>query len=125
VLQPGAEAPFAYRQFWCWTPPDRPALAIVTDTRGGRAGSSKHRKFIVEFTSDLFGDEARNATIKPTLTLSVGSIVSIRSFPSRERKTFRVLFELDFGGESSAELRLVLEAAGKPVSETWLYRWTA
>jgi glucans biosynthesis protein len=35
-----------------------------------------------------------------------------------------VLFEIDPGGESFSELRLVIEAQGKPVSETWIYRWT-
>jgi glucans biosynthesis protein len=34
------------------------------------------------------------------------------------------LFEIDPGGENFAELRLVVEAQGKPVSETWIYRWT-
>ncbi len=36
----------------------------------------------------------------------------------------RVGFDLDIGTETVSELRLVLEAAGKPLSETWLYRWT-
>jgi glucans biosynthesis protein len=31
---------------------------------------------------------------------------------------------MDFGSDTLSELRLVLEAGGKPVSETWLYRWT-
>jgi glucans biosynthesis protein len=39
--------------------------------------------------------------------------------------TCRVSFELDAGGESFSELRLVVEAAGKPISETWIYRWTS
>jgi len=32
---------------------------------------------------------------------------------------------MDFGSDTLAELRLLLEAGGKPASETWLYRWTA
>ncbi len=59
------------------------------------------------------------------LTTSVGTVVSLRPFFSRERKTCRILFELDFGSETLSELRLLLEVAGKPASETWLYRWTA
>ncbi len=125
VLQAGAEAAFAYRQFWCWTPPDRPPQAVVTDTRSGRGSAPKRRRFLVEFTSDAFADPQRSQDIKPNLSASVGNVTSIRQFLSKERKTLRVLFELDFGGEGVAELRLVLQAAGKPVSETWLYRWTA
>ncbi len=45
-------------------------------------------------------------------------------FAYAERKTVRVSFELDPGNENACEMRLVLEAAGKPISETWLYRWT-
>ncbi len=41
VLDPAVEASFSYRQFWCWTPPDRPPLATVTDTRIGRLGSTQ------------------------------------------------------------------------------------
>ena len=59
------------------------------------------------------------------LSVSTGSITSTQTFYSKERKTCRVLFEIDPGGENVAEMRLVLERDGKPVSETWLYRWTA
>ena len=125
VLQPGAEAPFAYRQFWCWTPPDHPMQAIVTNTRGGRGSTPKRRRFIVEFTGERFADVQAGTDTQPRLSTSAGTIVSVRPIVSAERKTLRVLFEIEFGGEQLAELRLVLEAAGQPVSETWLYRWTA
>ncbi len=125
VLQAGAEAAFAYRQYWCWTPPDRPLMATVTATRGGRGSTGKRHRFVVEFTSDMFADPQRGTDIQQALSSSAGTIVFVRAFLSRERKTYRVLFELDFAGESSSELRLVLQSAGKPVSETWLYRWTA
>lgn len=125
VLDPSAEASFSYRQFWCWTPPDRPHLATVTDTRIGRVGGTKRRRFVVEFTGDLFADPARILDMKPTLTASAGTVAGVKTFLSRERKTCRVMFDMDFGGETLSELRLVLELGGKPVSETWLYRWTA
>jgi glucans biosynthesis protein len=31
---------------------------------------------------------------------------------------------VDPGNEALSELRLQLEAQGKPVSESWMYRWT-
>ena len=125
VLDPAAEASFSYRQFWCWTPPDRPPLAVVTDTRIGRVGTSRKRRFVVEFTGEVFADPARVLDMKPVLTASVGVVAPARTFLSRERKTCRVLFDVDFGGDTLSELRLVLELGGKPLSETWLYRWTA
>ena len=48
----------------------------------------------------------------------------MQTFVDRDRKAYRVLFELDPGGADSSELRLVLESKGERVSETWLYRWT-
>ena len=36
----------------------------------------------------------------------------------------RVIFDMDAGSEALSELRLLLESQGKPISETWLYRWT-
>jgi glucans biosynthesis protein len=125
VLNPKAEASFAYRQVWCWTPPDRPPLAVVTDTRIGRVGSTKRRRFVVEFTGEVFAEPARLLDMKPALTASAGTVASVKTFVSRERKTCRVLFDADFGGDTLSELRLALELGGKPVSETWLYRWTA
>ena len=53
-----------------------------------------------------------------------GQIVAIRVYPYKERRSVRVVFDLDPGSESFCELRMVLKAANKPVSETWLYRWT-
>jgi len=62
--------------------------------------------------------------IKPNLNASPGSLAGLRTFTSADKKSCRILFELDPGNETYSELRLVMEAAGKPISETWLYRWT-
>ena len=126
-LLAGVEAPFAYRQFWCWTPPERPGLAIVTTSRAGRApgpAGGKRRRFLVEFSSDAFAD-ARNMDVRLNLTAGGGSIIAPRTFCYPERKAYRVMFDLDPGSETASELRLALEIGGKAISETWLFRWTA
>ena len=125
ALQPNVEAQFAYRQFWCWTPPERPALAIAATSRSGRGSAPKRRRFVVDFFGDIFADPTRNTDIKPVLTTNPGTTSGMRSFLSKDRKSFRVYFEIDPGADNYCEMRLVLEAAGKPVSETWLYRWTS
>ncbi|WP_245423857.1 glucan biosynthesis protein [Methylovirgula sp. 4M-Z18] len=122
VLAANSETQFAYRQFWCWHPPAQPPLAHVTGARSGKAG--KRRRFMVDFAGDILGDPAQSGDIKANLWAGAGTISNVRSFPSRETKTFRVSFDLDPGSETLAELRLVLENGGKPMSETWLYRWT-
>ena len=66
----------------------------------------------------------RASEFKLNLSASPGQIINPRLIISSERKSARVLFELDPGGENAVELRLLLESGDKPVSETWLYRWT-
>ena len=124
-LQPNVETAFAYRQSWCWTPLQRPPMPVVTDTRVGRGSSGKRKRFLVEFSGEPFADPQHTADLKPTVSSSVGAVSGVRTFTSKDNKTFRVLFELDPASEVLAELRLVLEQGGKPASETWLYRWTA
>jgi glucans biosynthesis protein len=122
AIAANAEVAYAYRQFWCWSPPARPPLATVTETRAGKVG--KWRRFAVEFSSDSFAKPEHLGEIKPTLTANPGKITAIRTFLSKERMTYRVVFDLEPASDGFSEFRLVLEADGKPVSETWLYRWT-
>ena len=127
-LPAGTEASFAYRQFWCWTPPTRPPGAVAMQSRSGRPPGatvgSRRRRFLVEFIGDVFAETARNQDISANLAVSAGTIISARNFVNSERKSCRVLFDLDAGSEPLIELRLQLEAQGKPISENWLYRWT-
>ena len=59
------------------------------------------------------------------ITATPGQIASSRVYPYKERRSIRVVFDLDPGSESLSELRVLLKSADQPVSETWLYRWTA
>jgi periplasmic glucans biosynthesis protein len=124
ALAAGSETFHAYRQFWCWNPPEQPALAIVTQSRSGQGSTIKRRRFLVEFTGDILSVPQNAAVMKPNLNASPGSIVFLRTFSSADKKTCRILFEIDPGSESYSEMRLVLESEGNPISETWLYRWT-
>jgi glucans biosynthesis protein len=119
----GSEASFAYRQFWCWTPPDRPPMATVAGTRIGRGSGGRRRRFLVDFVGDtLPGIPPQD--VRAALTAGPGAIQGARVIAHPHRKMVRISFELDPGSENASEMRLVLEAGGKPISETWLYRWT-
>jgi glucans biosynthesis protein len=122
-LAAGATLSFAYRQFWCWTPPARPSLAACVDSRTGKAG--KRRRFLVEMAGDIFADPQKSAAASADIHTSKGQIVSTRLFAYKERRSVRVVFDLDPGSETYAEIRLSLRVGDQPASETWLYRWTA
>jgi glucans biosynthesis protein len=93
------------------------------NSRMGKVG--KRWRFVVEFVSDQFADPQKAAEVSPTIEANPGQIVSIHAYPYKDRHSIRVVFDLDPGSETFSEMRLVLKAANKPVSETWLYRWTA
>ncbi|KAB1067908.1 glucan biosynthesis protein [Methylobacterium planeticum] len=122
ALAAGAETRFAYRQFWCWEPPERPPVARVTGTRSGHGSGGTRRLFLVDFTGEgLFAEEGGLETV---LGASPGGIARQSLYPYPERGTVRVAFELDPGSERACELRLALTRGGRAVTETWLYRWT-
>jgi glucans biosynthesis protein len=122
-LAQGASVSFAYRQFWCWTPPAHSDGAIVMNSRVGKFG--KRWRFVVEFASEQFADPQKAAEASPAIEANPGQIVAFRAYPYKERHSVRVVFDLEPGSEGFSEMRMVLKAANKPVSETWLYRWTA
>ena len=128
AIAAGGEASFAYRQIWCWTPPDRPPGAIVALSRGGRPpgapANTRRRRFMIDFSGDAIADQQRVAEMSPQVHTSAGSISNVRTMVNRERKTYRVMFDLDPGAEPITEVRVQLDAHGKPVSESWIYRWT-
>ena len=113
----------AYRQFWCWSPPSRPPLASCVSSRRGKVGA--HQRFAVEMEGDLFADPAKAAAASADVHAAPGKIVSVRLFPNKDRRSVRVVFDLDPGSETYSELRLTLSVDNQPASETWLYRWTA
>ena len=139
VLPARAEVGFRYRALWCWqlpAPPSAaaaaaapaapPALAAVTGSRSGRGASGTRRLFLVDFLGDgLFdGAGAVLPDLAATVTAGPGAIARQTLYPYPDRRTVRVAFELDPGGEHACELRLVLKSGERPASETWLYRWT-
>ena len=117
----GTERAIAYRQSWGWDAPERLRLAPVTATRSGRGSAEGRRLFAVDFSGDDFGAEPELRTV---LTASPGTILNRRLYRYPERRTVRVAFELDPAGAKACELRLLLRREDRPVTETWLYRWT-
>lgn len=128
AISANSETNFSYRQWWCWAPNEQPQLAMVRRSRAGRSPgappNARRRRFMVEFRGDLLADAARHPDVVARVSTGHGSIVNTRTVVSRPEKAARVTFDVDAGSENQAELRLILESAGRPISETWLYRWT-
>lgn len=115
----------AYRQHWGWDRPAPPPLARVAASRGGRGSAGSRRLFLVDFAGEAL---AGAGGLDLALSAAPGTITRQQLLPDPGAETpgtrARVAFELDPGSERASELRLQLRRGDRPVSETWLYRWT-
>jgi periplasmic glucans biosynthesis protein len=133
-LQGGETYAYQYRLTWCVEPPIRSNFARVAQTRVGASPQHKGmRQFFVDFAGtddfklcddvdDFCG--ATNGNVE--LTASVGAIVNVAIRRNRISGGHRISFEYQPAvGAVDADLRCCLLTEGKPVSEIWIYRWTA
>jgi periplasmic glucans biosynthesis protein len=123
-MRPGEEYNFVYRLHWLPVAKGNPELAQLVDTRIGTA-SNRGRLFVL----DAVGGKAEEVPAKalPTLDLrtSAGEIHNPVVQPNPHTGGWRVHFHLVPGSARLAELRAVLTFNDRPLTETWLYRWTA
>jgi glucans biosynthesis protein len=120
----------SYRLHWCWEPPGDPALATVTQARCGLTLDQKNRQFIVDFAGGALAnrsDDTKPDPVKPDVDLGSdkGKIENTTLQLMPGGKAWRLSFQLATDGEKIIETHARLLSGGKPVSETWIYRWTA
>jgi periplasmic glucans biosynthesis protein len=133
-LRPGAAYTYRYRLTWCAEPPIRVNFATVAQTLVGASPQHKgYRQFCVDFkgaeefklcddADDFCGAKSGNVE----LTASAGAVVDVALRRNRIAGGHRVCFDYQPAGDAGeADLRCFLVAGGKPVSEVWVYRWTA
>jgi len=121
VIPAGKPWRTSYRIRWTDTPRVLPRLGRVTATRTGPTRDGKRRLFVVEFVGA--GGETEGLTLE--LSSSQGRISNAQLQPNRLTKGIRASFELAPGDAKLAELRMRIVRGDRPVTETWLYRWTA
>ena len=119
--EPGSAFSYAYRMHWTDIIPVAWAGARVDATRIGDAPNGA-TKFVVDFRGPSVAD-AQQLPVA-AVTASPGTISNVSVHANPEIDGVRVSFELTPGGTDLSELRLVLKLGDRPVSETWLYRWT-
>ena len=119
-LQAKSEHGFLYRLHWGTAAPIRSDLARFQPFRTGPA--EKGRVFVID---TIGGKPAPNARAEARVTANAGTVQNVVAIPNPEQGGWRVSFELQPGDAKSVELRATLMQAETPLSETWVYRWTA
>lgn len=121
----GTEVRQTYRLHWTDRWPPAGALQLA-QARLSAAGIAHHRNepdtrlFVIDFAGgNLSGD------VTAEVSTGQGLILNPVTQANPEIGGIRVHFELDPQGSEFAELRVRLVRGQEPVSETWLYRWTA
>lgn len=131
-LAAGREHRFDYRLHWCAKHAWRPELATVARTSVG-AGDNGARLIVIDLeggrlttlASDARPRVAPDAQPRAVVWASAGQVANAVAHANAGTGGWRVSLQLQPGDARAVELRVVLEDAAGPLSETWLYRWTA
>lgn len=124
ALAAGREHRFDYRLHWCDRHEWLPQLATVAGTRIG-AGGKGARRVVIDLAGGALARLPAGSEPRAVVWASKGKVANVVAHAMPAPGSWRVAFELEPGQERSVELRMRLEDARGPLSETWLYRWTA
>jgi glucans biosynthesis protein len=120
-LTAGHPAEFAYRLIWLAEPALPKGLGKIVATRSGASLDGKRRVFILDFV----GAGEKTDGLRLDAGASRGRIWYPALVPNSAIGGLRASFELDPNDSDLVELRLRILRGDKPITETWLYRWTA
>ena len=130
-VEAGSEWRFKYRLYWGREAPVRPELAQIAATRvgvGGPPGQPKDgeiRKFVIDFQGGQLKDLPANAPVEAAVTVVQGELTLPITRKNEVTGGWRVFFDLYPAGGEPVELRCTLRLGDKPLTETWIYQWTA
>ncbi len=120
-LTAGHPAEFAYRLIWLADPGLPKGLGKIVATHSGASLDGKRRVFILDFVGA--GEKADG--LRLDAGASRGRIWYPALMPNSAIGGLRASFELDPNDSDLVELRLRILRGDRPITETWLYRWTA
>jgi glucans biosynthesis protein len=115
----------AYRLHWCWEPAQDPGLAQVTQTRCGLSFDMKNRQFVLDFAGGSLKGRANAEPPDIDVSADKGHVHDATLQPMAGGQAWRLSFQLATGDEKLIELHARLLDAGRPITETWAYRWTS
>jgi glucans biosynthesis protein len=125
-LAAGKAHSFNYTLSWPDQAPRSWSGAFVSATRAGLINGPQRRSGFIQFAVDFNGLSLPPGADLPVARVeaSTGAVSTpvVQANPSIDG--LRVSFSLDPKAATTSELRLALYHKDKPISETWLYRWT-
>jgi glucans biosynthesis protein len=113
-----------YRLHWCWAAPGVVTLAQVMQTRCGESWDQKHRQFVIDFVGDALKPWTADKPPGLDVGCDKGQIVHAVAQPNPDISGWRISIELDPQDNKLIELHARLMDGEKPLTETWIYRWT-
>lgn len=118
--QPGTGYTVSYDMKWSLLTPAMPDVAVASNTFAGVNPTSGKQLFVIDYDNI---PEALSEGIEADVSASAGKILNPVIKTNPETGKIRLSFELEAPNTDVAELRALLTKGGKPVTETWLYRW--
>ncbi|WP_102110060.1 glucan biosynthesis protein [Oceaniglobus roseus] len=124
VLSAGQPFDFEYGMLWGDAPKGLPDLARVMNTRIGKGFDRVRTVCVVDFEDHpLLQEEPEKYAARVHDDQGVVSVGVIQRNPGTGG--LRLSFSFDPAGAAALELRAQLVRNDTPVTEVWLYRWTA
>jgi glucans biosynthesis protein len=124
-LKAKGEYTLNYRLHWCWSVPFASPLATVAATRCGLAWDQKNRQFVIDFAGGALKSRRTSALPAIDIGASKGNVENAVVEANPAIGGWRLSFQLATGGEKLAEMHARLMDGETPLTETWIYRWTA
>ncbi len=125
-VAPGAKSEVRYtcRLHWSDAPPMGSKLGQVQATRTGAGSGKGSRVFVLDIAGEALAGLPPDTKLRPDVTSDKGKLQNVVLIAAPELGGWRLSFEL-VPDADVIELHARLMNGDTPVSETWLYRWTA
>jgi len=120
-LSAGKPAHYAYHIAWLGEPKLPKGLGEAVASRSGASLDGKRRVFQIDFV----GAGEKIDGLRVDLGASMGKLSNVTLTSNPDLHGLRASFEIDPNNADLIELRLRVMRDNQPVTETWLYRWTA
>ncbi len=116
----------SYRLHWCWSAPGASGkVAEIAQTRCGLSWDQKRRLFVIDAAGPRLKQMPAGASPTLDATAAGGKLQNLVAQPNQDLGGWRMSFELAPVHDATVELHARLLADGQPITETWMYRWTA